>query len=126
MVDVGQILRFATVGVCVAAFYVLGYSMLLSAGMSPLPANILAFVAAVIAQYVLQTSWTFRRSLGLPDQMLRFACTVAAGLAVSTLVTWAVGPALGWAPWVAAAVVAVLLPVQNYVIFRLWVYSAAG
>jgi putative flippase GtrA len=126
MSDLGQMMRFATVGGSVAALYVLGYTVLLASGMAPLLANVLAFLAAVIVQYVLQTSWTFRRPLGLPDQMRRFACTIAAGLLVSALVTGVLGPALGWAGWLSAAVVAVLLPVQNYVIFRLWVYSVAG
>lgn len=122
----GQILRFSVVGATVAGLYVLGYPALLAAGMAQAPANALAFAAAVAVQYVLQTWWTFRRPLGLPDQMARFACTIAAGFAVSALITGVIGPALGWADWLSAAAVTVILPVQNFIIFRLWVYAAAG
>ncbi|MEX0303873.1 MAG: GtrA family protein [Leisingera sp.] len=126
MGDAGQILRFSVVGATVAGLYVLGYSALLGAGMAQPAANALAFAAAVAVQYVLQTAWTFRRPLALPDQMARFACTIAAGFAVSALITGALGPALGWADWLSAAAVTVILPIQNFIIFRLWVYAAAG
>jgi putative flippase GtrA len=122
----GQILRFSVVGATVAGLYVLGYPALLAAGMAQAPANALAFAAAVAVQYVLQTWWTFRRPLGLPDQMARFTCAIAAGFAVSALITGVIGPALGWADWLSAAAVTVILPVQNFIIFRLWVYAAAG
>ncbi|UWQ55773.1 GtrA family protein [Leisingera caerulea] len=126
MADTGQILRFSIVGATVAVLYVLGYTALLTAGMVQAPANALAFAGAVAVQYVLQTWWTFRRPLGLPDQMVRFACTIAAGFAVSALITGIIGPALDWADWLSAAAVTVILPVQNFIIFRLWVYAAAG
>ena len=57
--------------------------------------------------------------------MSRFGLTVGLGYAVSLLVTGVIGPALGWADWQSAAVVAVLLPLQNFTIFRLWVYTGA-
>ncbi|AHC99637.1 GtrA family protein [Leisingera methylohalidivorans] len=124
--DAGQVLRFSVVGAAVAGLYVLGYTGLLAAGLAQASANGLAFAAAVAVQYVLQTAWTFRRPLGLPEQMARFACTIAAGFAVSMVITGVIGPALGWADWLSAAAVTVILPVQNFIIFRLWVYAAAG
>ncbi|WP_027257511.1 MULTISPECIES: GtrA family protein [Leisingera] len=126
MRDWGQILRFSAVGAVVAGLYVLGFTALLTAGLAQAAANALAFAAAVAVQYVLQSWWTFRRPLGLPDQMARFACAIAAGFAVSALITGAIGPAAGWADWMSATAVTVILPVQNFIIFRLWVYAAAG
>lgn len=126
MDDLAQVLRFAIVGVTIAALYVLGYTGFLGLGLGQAAANALAFGTAVAVQYVLQTAWTFRRPLGMPDQMLRFGCTIAAGFVVSTLITGVVGPLLGWADWLSAAMVAVALPVQNFIIFRLWVYAAAS
>lgn len=126
MADLAQILRFSIVGVTIAALYVLGYTAFLALGLGQATANAVAFGTAVAVQYVLQTAWTFRRPLGMPDQMLRFGCTIAVGFVVSALITGAVGPLLGWADWLSAAVVAVVLPVQNFIIFRLWVYAAAS
>lgn len=124
--DSAQLLRFCISGASVAILYVLGYAALLAAGLPPVAANAAAFAAAVIVQYVLQTGWTFARPLARPGQILRFSCTVAAGYAVSAVLTGLLGPALGLAGWQSAAVAAVLLPVQNFIIFRLWVYAARG
>lgn len=123
--DWGQFVRFCIAGGSVALLYVLAYSGFLAAGLPQAAANAAGFALAVAVQYVLQTRWTFRRPLAEPGQAARFACTITAGFAVSALITGLLGPALGLAPWLAAAAAAVLLPVQNYVIFRLWVYAAS-
>jgi len=119
-------LRFAVVGTGVAALYFLGYLTLLSLGLAVPLANFLAFVLAVLVQYVGQTAWTFRRPLALPDQISRFAFTISIGLLVSALITGTLGPGLGWSNWISAAVVTVVLPVQNYLFFRIWVFSESN
>jgi len=121
-----QLLRFAVVGTGVAALYVLMYLAFLALGLNQPVANFLAFLVAVSVQYVGQTLWTFRKPLGRPDQIIRFACTIGLGLLVSAGITGVMGPALNWPDAVSAAVVAVVLPVQNYLIFRIWVFAEAS
>ncbi|MGR3804790.1 GtrA family protein [Marinibacterium profundimaris] len=123
--EIARLLRFALVGGTVAAFYVALFALLRAQGMAEGPANTIAFAAAICLQYVGQTRLTFRRPLAGLGQMSRFGLTVGLGYAVSLLVTGVIGPALGWADWQSAAVVAVLLPLQNFTIFRLWVYTGA-
>jgi putative flippase GtrA len=118
-----RIIRFAVVGVTVALVYIVLYLTLLAFGMPQLKANLVAFLLAIVLQYVGQTMWTFRRQLAVPDQLGRFLFTVSLGLLVSGLITGTLGPALGWADWVSAAIVTVVLPVQNYLFFRNWVFS---
>jgi len=120
-----QLLRFAVVGTGVAALYVLMYLVFLEIGLIQSLANVLAFLLAVTIQYILQTRWTFRRPLMLPDQIVRFACTIGLGLMVSAGITGIIGPAMNWSNTVSAAVVTVVLPVQNYLIFRVWVFAEA-
>ncbi len=120
---VGQLLRFGVVGVTVAALYVLLYAALKTVTVQPI-ANAVAFLIAVAVQYVGQTVFTFRRPLGAPAQIGRFIAMISAGLVMSAILTGAVGPALGWVDWVAAAAVTVILPAQNYLFMKLWVYSA--
>ncbi len=122
----GTMLRFAVVGASVAAFYVLMYLQLQAIGFGLPLVNALAFVMAVSGQYVAQTTWTFRRPLALPRQISRFVVTISFGLVVSALITGGLGPMLGWADWVSAALVTVVLPVQNYLFFRNWVFSETG
>ncbi|UWR95397.1 GtrA family protein [Phaeobacter inhibens] len=124
--DLGQLIRFAIVGVSVAAIYVLLFLGFLQIGLAAGVANALAFGLAVLVQYVGQTVWTFRQRLGQPDQVLRFGCTVGLGFVTSALLTGVIGPMLGWPEWLAATTAAVWLPVQNYLFFKIWVYAGHG
>ncbi|WP_338045789.1 GtrA family protein [Parasedimentitalea marina] len=120
-----QFLRFATVGTVVAGLYVSIYLLFLALSLDQAWANFLAFLIAVSIQYVGQTWWTFRKPLGRPDQIVRFSCTIGLGYLVSAGITGALGPALGWPEAVSASVVAIVLPIQNYLIFRIWVFAEA-
>ncbi len=119
----GQLLRFSITGVLVAGLYVGSYVVFLAAGLAQVWANAAAFGTAVTVQYIMQTAWTFRKPLALPDQAFRFICTIALGYLVSAVITGFAGPLAGWPDWLCAAVVAVVLPVQNFIIFSLWVYT---
>jgi putative flippase GtrA len=118
-----QLMRFGIVGALVAGLYVGTYLLVLEMGVVRQLANLLAFLLAVTVQYLGQTWFTFRQPLGRPDQIFRFACTIGLGFAVSALITGVLGPGLGWQDWISAAVVTVWLPVQNYLVFRVWVYA---
>lgn len=118
-----RILRFALVGALTALSYVLLYLAFLAAGLIQPLANGIAFGLAVALQYLGQTRFTFRRPLGQPDQALRFAVMIGCGLMTSAVLTGLVAPALAMPHWVAAASVAGILPVQNYILMKLWVYS---
>ncbi|UWR63820.1 GtrA family protein [Phaeobacter inhibens] len=124
--DIGQLIRFAIVGVSVAAVYVLLFLAFLQIGLVAWGANALAFGLAVLAQYVGQTVWTFRQKLARQGQAMRFGCTVGLGFVTSALLTGMIGPMLGWSDWMAATIAALLLPVQNYIFFKIWVYAERG
>lgn len=124
--DPAHLIRFVIVGVTVAALYVMLYVGFLSLGLAIWAANALAFGIAVLVQYVGQTAWTFRQQLAEPGQALRFCITIGLGFVTSAILTGLVGPALDWPSWLAAGIAAVLLPVQNYLFFRLWVYAGVG
>ncbi|GEM_PF-1275702 len=119
------IVRFAIVGATVAGIYILGYLVLLALGIAQPIANIAAFLFAVLIQYFAQTIWTFRKSAKQPRQAARFVVTITLGILVSAMVTGRIGPMLGWADWLSAGVVATILPIQNYIIFKVWVYRPA-
>lgn len=120
-----SIVRFAIVGASVAGIYVLGYLVLLELGVAQPVANIAAFLFAVLVQYFAQTIWTFRKSVKQPRQAARFVVTITLGILVSMVVTGRIGPMLGWADWLSAGVVATILPIQNYIIFKVWVYRSS-
>lgn len=121
--DNRQGLRFAIVGLVVAAFYVVAYSTLVSTGLSSVIANVVAFLSAIVIQYIGQTRWTFRKPLKVRQQWVRFGTMISVGLIYSTLITNNVAQALGWTATIAAIVVAASLPVINFLVMRFWVYS---
>ncbi len=122
----GTIIRFAIVGTGVAACYFLLYLLFLELGLQQAGANTLAFMIAVTTQYIAQTMWTFRRPLGVPDQIVRFLVAIGCGYVVSLAITGYLGPGLGWPDWLSGGVVTVVLPVQNYLFFRTWVFVEKG
>lgn len=120
-----RVFRFALVGGLVAVIYVSLYLAFLQLGLSRTLANGAAFGLAVVTQYLGQTLFTFRRSLSEAGQIARFATMIGFGFLTSALVTGWIGPAASAPEWAAAAAVAVILPVQNYLLMRLWVYAEA-
>lgn len=117
------VIRFAIVGLGVAGLYLGLYLLVLELGFARALANGASFGIAVSVQYVAQTRWTFRRSLAAPDQILRFAVAIGLGFVTSMILTAGLAPMLGWPDAWAPIAVMLVLPVQNFVIFRLWVYG---
>jgi len=123
--EIGRTLRFAVVGASVTATYAAGYAGLRWLGTAPWAASALAFAMAIAWQYRAQTAWTFRAPSRAPGRARRFGVTVAAGLVVASAITGWIGPATGLSEAGAVAGVILWVPVQNYLIFRFWVYRDA-
>ncbi len=117
-----RFLRFATVGVIVAGYYLVAFWGLSQVFDSPWIANFWAFGSAVMIQYVGQTVWTFGKFLAVPAQIGKFLCMIGVGLIVSSAVTSVLGPQMGLSKFTSALIVVVLLPFINFVILRFWVY----
>jgi len=123
--ELARLLRFALVGLSVAGIYAAGYAGLRWGGLAPWAASALAFTIAVIWQYVAQGRFTFGVRTGVDHQAARFAATIGLGLVISTVLVGWVAPAAGLAEGAALVLVIVWLPIQNYLLFRLWVYRRA-
>ncbi|GFE51018.1 hypothetical protein So717_27710 [Roseobacter cerasinus] len=115
--------RFAIIGVLVALSYLLLYLAFLALDLPRVIANALAFGLAICLQYVGQTCFTFGRRLQDLAQLIRFGVMVSCGFVTSAGVTGWLGPLFAVPDWAVAAVVTVILPVQNYLLMRLWVYA---
>jgi putative flippase GtrA len=111
-----KLIRFGIVGGGTALAYVLLYLTFLAADLPQVLANGLAFLLAVMLQYVGQAAFTFGRQLNDFGQILRFVVMVGLGFASSALT--------GTPDWTAAAIVTVYLPVQNYIFMTLWVFAS--
>lgn len=118
-----ELLRFALVGGSVAVAYVVAYVLLLNLGMAVVMANAVAFGLAIVLQYFGQAVFTFRRTWSEAGQMARFATMTGLGFVVSCLITAGLAPVAGLSALQAAMIVAVWLPIQNYVLMKIWVFS---
>ena len=118
-----RLCSFALVGGTSAGVYVSLYLMLSYGGLMPELANVLAFGCAVLVQYVGQAKVTFRKKLNDHRQMIRFGLMVTGGVATSSLITGGIAPYFTLPPWVAAVIVTLALPVQNFVFMNLWVFA---
>ncbi|MEO0401778.1 MAG: GtrA family protein [Pseudomonadota bacterium] len=123
MTGAHRFIRFAIVGSAVAGLYVLLYLAFLSIGLAQPVANAAAFLLAVAVQYIGQAGFTFQSRLNDAPQITRFAIMIGCGLITSAVITGLVGPALALPHWAAAAIVTIILPLQNYVIMTRWVFA---
>ena len=123
MRDWGKVLRFCIVGAGVAGLYIGLYLTLLSIGMAQVWANALSFLIAVAVQYVGQAAFTFEKPLRDAKQMMRFGVMTGIGLLTASVITGLIGPLLHLSIFTSAVLVALFLPIQNYILMALWVFS---
>ena len=116
-----QFLRFSIVGGLVALIY-FSLFILLAPILQAFLANSIAYVLAVTFQYFAQSTWTFRRRARDAAQAVRFGLTMVAAYLFATVITTWIGPALDWPNYVVAGVVVVILPVTNFIMFKIFVF----
>ena len=121
--DRAEVLRFVLVGGAITGFYVVAYTALSALGLSAALANSIAFGSAIGLQYVGQTIFTFRRDLMDAAQAVRFGIMVGLGYLMSAIITGLIAPAFGWPAAIAAIFVAIVLPIQNFIFMKLWVFT---
>ncbi|WP_370400222.1 GtrA family protein [Sulfitobacter sp. JB4-11] len=119
-------MRFALVGIVVAATYVALYLLFMAVGLTQSLSNAGAFLLAVALQYVGQAGFTFGAKLSDAPQATRFGLMICCGLITSALITGVFGPGIGLPNWLSAVVVTVVLPFQNYLIMTRWVFLTPG
>ena len=106
-----QVIRYAFVGTVVALIYLVIFYCVQAVGqMSPVVSSSLAFLLAVMVQYVAHAAVTFRRPLRDRTQAVRFASTIAMGLAFSVLVMGYLAPSWGVRDDLAALIVVAAVP----------------
>jgi putative flippase GtrA len=120
-----QIITFGVLGVCVNLIY--GAIFLAIVEIAPtwrIAASTVAYGTACGFQYVANAKLTFGRNARDGAQLLRYVSAVLLGYAVSTLVLGWIAPALRIPDIVALLLVAVSLPMLNFITFARWVYSS--
>jgi putative flippase GtrA len=104
----------------VAAHYALMYAML-RAGLSPVPASAVGFLAGALTRFVLAYAHIFAPTRGVHVAGVRFVVAIVAQLAANSALLAAFTQA-GVAVWPAQVSTTVLLTVVNYLVYRWWVF----
>ena len=92
------------------------------AGLTPLEANLVGYLAAVGVSYLGNARFTFRRAVLHGPQFVRFVVVSLAGLALTQGLTWLLVERLGWPFWAGLGVVAVAVPALSFVLQRIWAF----
>jgi len=117
-----KILRFVIAGCSTTILYFLLANVFAAVTPNPVLASTTAYVACVVASYLLQSRFTFRMPNDSRAQVAKFCAVSVVGLVVSVLVMkWAVD-SQGLPYWVGALIVSGVIPVANFITFLVWVF----
>lgn len=104
----------------VAAHYALMYA-LLRAGLPPVPASAVGFLAGALTRFVLSYAHIFSPTRGVHVAGVRFVVAIAAQLAANSASLAGLTHA-GLGVWPAQVLTTLLLTVVNYLVYRWWVF----
>lgn len=96
------------------------------AGLHPVTATTLGFLASVVVSYLLQHLWVFRAGLRMREAFPRFLVVTAIGLGINSLIM-GLGTRLAGQHYLLVQLAAwVAVPCSNYLLNRSWTFVEAG
>lgn len=123
---VGQIIRFALVGGFVTALGAAVYLAAAYAGVPPLLANLLNYLVAMAAGFVLHSRVSFRGH-GTRDnpakRSFRFVAVSLVSLALNSFFVWAMTGPLDLPLWSPVITMIFVVPVVTFALQRRWVFA---
>jgi putative flippase GtrA len=123
-----QLLRFAVAGLSVTLFAVLVYSAAATLlGISPLAANTVSWLCAVVASYAVHSRWSFAadKSAGEGPMIARFLVVSGFAFALNSFWVWAMTSWLGLHPLAPVPAMIFVTPFVSFVLNRFWVFKVA-
>ena len=120
---IGQLRRFAGVGLAATLLHVATALAASRLGLSPQAANAAGFAAALGLSYLGHGRFTFAADLEHRRHGPRFLATAGLGLVLSSALTQAIAVWLGAPFAVAMGVVALAVPAATFLLCRLWVFA---
>ena len=121
-----RLVRFLAVGAGAAGLlFALSYA-LVSVGLRPFAASVIAYAVAFAVAYTAQRNWTFgatqTHGVALPRYFaVQLGCALLAGATSHACVEW-----LGASHIVMSAVTTVLASAVSYVLLSRWVFACSG
>lgn len=118
-----QIFRFGIIGVAATVIHSgVVVSLVELGGLSPTPANLLAFGCALGASYVGHYYWTFRAISPHATAFVRFAIAAATGLVLNYALFFAIVDMWRANYLIALCAVLVVVPAVTFTMNKLWAF----
>lgn len=117
-----RLIKFGIAGLLATGIHVfVAYLLIEARSFPPVAANGVAFGAATVTSYLLNTSWAFRHRIS-PRTMARFWIVSTAGLC-GTMAISAAADAMGFHYFVGIALVVALVPPMTFALHSAWTYG---
>lgn len=114
-------LRFGVTGIGVTALHVVIAASLIDAvDLSPVLANGIAFMAATLTSYLLNTFWSFSQKPARTN-LLRFSIVSLLGLGIAMAVA-GTAAAMSFNYWIGIAGVVMIVPIVTFLLHIFWTY----
>ena len=122
----GEILRFGLVGVSSVGVYLVIIITLMKLTPFPLPtAAVVAYMFAMVWNYLLQRNWTFRSKNKHSFVVPRFIIVHAVGIVINAASLHVLATGAGLSYVVAQVVAIVFVATWSYLVQKIWVFMAA-
>lgn len=118
-----ELVRFAVVGSFTALIFWVLIWLFFEAGHSGFIVTSIAYSLAVLFQYLGHSMYTFRSDPKKLSQLLRFLAVNICGLCISIVLLDVLVPVLELPRLAMAAVVILVLPAFNFIVFKLWAFA---
>lgn len=119
--ELTRVLRFGLVGLASTALY-MGLFALLLLIMPPVPASVLAYAISAVANFVVQSRFTFRAPLHAAGAV-RFICMHLFCMGVNSSLLWIATSPLQLPPIPSQLVITLFVAGLSYLISKYWVYA---
>jgi putative flippase GtrA len=118
-----RLFRFGLTGVVATTVYATVSLLAIEAfGAAPIAGSILGYATAIGVSFYGHSLFSFRVGLDHGTALRRFLVLAAASFVLSTMLMWLIADIMGLSPRIAVAVIAVVIPINNYVCNRFWVF----
>jgi putative flippase GtrA len=125
--DIGQIIRFAIVGIGATLTHMLAALALLHfLKVSPLTGNFIGFLVAFVVSFTGHYFWTFSRPGKHRRALLRFFVTALAGFLINTMVLVALLADGRISETLSLAFAIAVIPAVTFLIGRFWAFRAVS
>jgi putative flippase GtrA len=121
-----RLFRFLVVGVGAAALLFVLSFLLVSAGLPPFPASVIAYAVAFAVAYTAQRGWTFAGQHDHSRALPRYFVLQAGCALVSGMVSHVAVKQFGMSPLAMSALTTVAASAASYVVSSTWVFPDRG